>query len=151
MAARLMNELRNTVVSMAVSLDQLTIAFRLLDRVKILTLDIFNQRQFCGGRFVDFSHDRGYRMQPRALRGAPTSLAGDDLKPFTLAMWPKENRLEDSPLRNRIGELVDGFFTKDDARLVGIGPNSADLDFPNASTILGPAWCRANRLAQKRR
>ena len=44
MAARLVDEFRKIFLRMTMTLDQLTIAFGLFDRIEILALDILDQR-----------------------------------------------------------------------------------------------------------
>ena len=44
MAPRFVNELCDILLCMAVSIDQLAVAFRLLDRIQVLTLDVLDQR-----------------------------------------------------------------------------------------------------------
>ena len=130
-AARLVDELADIVLGMAVPVDQLAIALGLLDRVQILALDILDQRDLRRRRLVDLADDRRDRVQPRPLRRAPAALAGDDLKP--VAVGPQQDRLEHPALGDRIGQLVDRFLAELDARLVGIGPDPRDLDLAHAA------------------
>ena len=78
MAARLVDQLADIVLGMAVALDQLPIALRLLERVQILALDILDQRKLGHGRFVDLADNRRNRVELRPLRRAPAPLARDD-------------------------------------------------------------------------
>ena len=92
-------------------------------------------------------------MKPRPLRSAPAALASDDLKP-SVTMRPQQDRLQDTTLGNRIGELVDRLFLELDARLLGIGPDPADLDLADSAGPNGTALCGRRRrhglLAKKR-
>ena len=93
-----MNDLRNIVLGVSMAIDQLLVAFGLLDRVEILALDILNQRKLGGGRFIDIAHDRRDGVQPRPLRCTPATFAGDDLKALAVAVRPQQDRLEDTAL-----------------------------------------------------
>ena len=116
---------------MAVPIDQLAIALRLLDRIQILTLDILDQRDLGRSRIIDLADDRRNGMQPGALRSSPSALAGDDLEAVTVRT--KQDRLKDAPLCDRIGELVDRLFLELATRLLRIGANTPDLDLTDAS------------------
>ena len=70
-------------------------------------------------------------MQPGALRSSPSALAGDDLEAVTVRT--KQDWLKDTPLCNRIGELVDRLFLELAARLLRIGANTPDLDLTDAA------------------
>ncbi len=144
MATRLVDELRKIVLRMAMALDQLAIAFGLFDRVEILALDVLDQRDLGRGGIVDLADDRRDRVKPCPLRGAPAALSGDDLEP-SVAMRPKQDRLQDTALGNRIGELVDRLFLELDARLLGIGPDPADLDLADSAGPNGTALCGRRR------
>src|SRR3546814_1098567 len=58
MAARLTDQLGERFLIMAEILDQLAIGARFLDRVQILSLDIFDARDLVGGGVVQFAHQR---------------------------------------------------------------------------------------------
>ena len=64
MTARLVDELGNIVLRMAMALDQLPIALGLFDRVEVFALDIFDQRDLGRGRIVDLADDRRDRVKP---------------------------------------------------------------------------------------
>jgi hypothetical protein len=136
----------------AVPLYQLTKAFRLFDRIEVLTLHIFDQRDLGGGRIVDLTDKGGDGMKPRTLSSAPAPFAGNNLEPVTVR--PQQYRLENAAFRNGIGQLVDCLFLELDARLLGIRPNSADFDFTNTASrcrcFLGGRRGGEHLLAQKR-
>src|SRR3954454_4014370 len=131
MAARLVDDPTDFVLGMAMPLDQLAIALRFLERVQVLALDILDQRDLGRGRFVNLADDCGDRVQPRALRRAPTALAGDDHIIPTLG--PEQDRLEDAALADRVGELVERFLVELDARLVRVGPDPRDLNLAHTA------------------
>ena len=79
---------------------------RLVDRIQVLALDVLDERdqeRLAIGDRADDCRDRG---EPRLLGREETPLAGDEL--VSVRGGAKENRLEDSSLADRIGELLDG-------------------------------------------
>ena len=131
MAPRLMDQLSDVVLCMAVPLDKLAIAFRLLDCVQVFALNVLDQRDLGRGRIVDLSNDRRNRVQPSTLGGTPSPLPRDDLESVT--MRAEENRLQNAALGNRIGEFVDRLFFELHTRLIWVGPNAAYLDLSHAA------------------
>ena len=111
MAARLVDELAELLLGMAIFVDQPLIGLRLLDRVEVLALDILDQRDF--ERFVvaELADDRRDFVQPRPLRRAPAPLAGDDLE--AVAVRADDDRLDDAARLDRGGELVQRLFVED--------------------------------------
>lgn len=130
-----MNKLRDVFLRVPVAIDQLAIAFRFLNRIEILTLDVFDQRDFGRGRIVDLANDRGNRVKPGALRSTPATLAGDNLK--AVPVRSKQDWLKYAALSDRIGELVDRLFLELNAWLFRIRPNSPDLDLPDTTRTRG--------------
>jgi hypothetical protein len=116
---------------MAVPIDQLAVAFRLLDRIQVLTLDVLDQRNLGRSRIIDLAHDRRNGVQPGTLRSSPSALAGDDLE--TVTVRTKQDRLKDAPFCDRIGELVDRVFLELATRLLRIRANTPDLDLADAA------------------
>src|SRR6185312_7477805 len=78
MAARFVNQSGHPFLGVAVLLDQLAVAFGLLERIEVLALDVFDQREFGQCRFVDFANDRGNCMELRPLGSPPAPLSGND-------------------------------------------------------------------------
>lgn len=101
MASRLVNDPADTILRVAMPLDQLTIALGFLKRVEVLALDILDERQFGRGRIIDLANDRWDRMLPRPLRGSPPPLARDDHVIFPVR--PQQDRLEHATLANGFG------------------------------------------------
>ena len=58
---------------------QAPVGLRFLDRIQILALDVFDQRDLEHLVVGDVAIDDGDLEQAGALRGAPPALAGDDL------------------------------------------------------------------------
>ncbi len=61
-------------------LDQLLVSLRLLDRIEILALDIFNQSDLEKALIRHLLNDDWHSRQSREFRGAPTSLSGNQLE-----------------------------------------------------------------------
>jgi hypothetical protein len=145
-------ELGDIFLGMTVPIDQLAIALCLLDRVQVLTLDVLDQRNLGRSRIVDLANDRGNGVKPGALRSSPPALAGDDLKAVT--MRTKQDRLQDAPFRNRVGEFVDRLFPELHTRLLRIGANATDLDLTDAArthrSLFAGCGSRRSLLPKKR-
>src|ERR1700743_968064 len=97
------------------------IALRLLHRVQIFTLHIFDDRNFERVAVADFDgHDRNF-MQTGELRGTPAPFAGDDLKPVRRALdCAHHDRLDHAVLLDRVGEFAQLGFSKLAARVARI-------------------------------
>ena len=93
-------------------------------------------------RLVDLANDRGNRVEPRSLCRTPATLAGNDLE--AVAVRPKQDRLENTALGDRIGELIDRLFLELHPRLLRIRTDPANLNFAH------PA-CTGRRLVTLRR
>ena len=130
MAARLVDDLAELFLGMAIKIDQLLVGVGLLDRVQILALDILDQRELGRRRIVDVADDRRDRVELRALRRAPAPLAGDDLE--AVAVGPQQDRLKHAALGDRFGELVERLFVELHPRLARVGPDPRDFDLANA-------------------
>ena len=91
------------------SLDQVAIAARLLDRIEVRPLHVFDQRDLEQLLVVELPHNDGNRMQPGLLRRAPAPLAGNDLE-ARLARprrRPDDQWLDQSLLADGACELVE--------------------------------------------
>src|SRR5690242_13275543 len=141
-----MDDFRNTVLGVTVPLDELPIAFRFLERVQILALDILDQRQLGGRGFVELANDRGDRVQLRLLGRTPAPLAGDDH--VILAVRPEQDRLEDAALADRLRQLVERGFVELHARLFGVAADARDFDFAYAAAAFGLLSLRRGRPAR---
>src|ERR1044072_9090261 len=98
MAPGLVDQLGDAVLGVAVALNELAIAFRLLNRVQVLALDILDQGELSRRRFYDFTDKRGDHKQTLPLRRPPTPFAGDDLIALAVAVRPQQDRLQDTAL-----------------------------------------------------
>jgi len=116
------------------TLDQLTKAFGLLERVQIFALDILDQRKLGDGRFVDVAHDRGDRVKLRPLRGPPAPFARNNHE--AIAVAAQKDRLQDPALADRLRELFQRFLVELRSRLLGVGTDPRDLDLANPAAAL---------------
>ena len=131
MAARLVDDLRQLILGVAVSLDELAVGLGFLQRVEILALDILDQRDLGSRRIVDFADNRGDAVELSSLRRAPPPFAGDDLE--AVAVGTEQDWLEHAALGDRLGQLGNCLLVELDARLVRIGADAPDLDLTDAT------------------
>src|SRR6267378_1602801 len=61
-------------------LDQLSIALGFLDRIEILALEVFDERQLEDIAVVRLAHDDGHLRQPEQLRRAPPPFTRDEFQ-----------------------------------------------------------------------
>ena len=126
MAARLVDELAQFLLGVAIILDEAAIGLRFLDRVQILALDILDQGDFERLLVAELADDGGDFVQPRLLRRAPAPLAGDDLE--AMAVRTDDDRLDDASRLDRLGELGQRFLVEDAARLARMWLDARDRD-----------------------
>jgi hypothetical protein len=74
-----------------------------------------------------FTHDHGHAAQARLHGGTPAPLARDQLK--TVTPGPDNQRLNDTLIANRPGQLSDFGFIEGAARLEWARRNTIDGDF----------------------
>ena len=101
MAARLVDQLAERFLAMAIIADQPAIGLGLLDRVEILALDILDERDLERLGVAEVADDRRNFVQPRPLRRPPAPFAGDDLE--AMAVRPDDDRLDDAARRRSTG------------------------------------------------
>src|SRR6476646_6118308 len=68
-------------------LDQLAVAFRFLERIEVLPLNILNQRQLRGGGIVDLPDDCRDGVDPRLLRRSPATIRKSSPSGFRRIGW----------------------------------------------------------------
>jgi len=113
---------------------------RLFHRIKILALQILHEGHFEGELFGHSADHDGHALQRRALRGAPTPLAGNQLIAGTDFA---DNKRLDNPARlNRASELIEGLLTEARARLVRAGIDQIDVDLKEPVTRSQGRSCR---------
>ena len=96
-------------------LRELRIAERLFDGVQILTLQIFDERQFQHRAVVGLADDDGNLRQFEQLRRAPAAFAGDEFEES--AAFAHDERLHDALFADGIGEFPERLVGKILARL----------------------------------
>ena len=95
--------------------DQLRVALGFFERIEILALQIFDQRQLQHGAIIRLTDDHRHLAQTQKLRRAPASFTGDEFE--LLAFLADKQRLNDASLPDRVGEFAQCFWRKILARL----------------------------------
>src|SRR5216684_34877 len=97
--------------------DQPLDALRFLERIQVLALNILDQRQR-QRRLIGYDADERRNLdEPRALGRKPAPLAGDDFIPAAVD-WPRQDRLHDALVANRLRELAERFLVHLRSRLI---------------------------------
>ena len=120
--ARAPDGIRNRLMRMPEFLHQAGERARLLERIEILALDVFDQRHRYGGFVGNIAHDRRYFGEAGHLRGAPAALAGDDFIALRVAgvgarQRTHEYRLNQTGGFNRVRQFTQGLGAHIDPRL----------------------------------
>ena len=98
---------RNPFLGQVELVGETPVGKRLLNRVQILALDVFDQRHFeqrLLGAWRDVAHHHRHAQQPGDFRGAPAAFAGDDLE--SIADLAHHDRLDDAVGADRLRELL---------------------------------------------
>src|SRR5688572_11580232 len=106
---------------------------RFLEWIQVLALDVLDQGHGDRGFVGHAANHRRHVMQARHLRGAPASLAGDDLVAERLARSdrrerPDDDRLDDALGANRVSELLQALRPHVEARLIAAALQQVDRD-----------------------
>ena len=106
-------------------LDQAVIGLGLLDRVEVLALDVFHERQFEQLVVADgLDHDRDLG-EPGPAGGPQAALSGDELEAGV--GFADDQRLQDPLLADRAGELRELLLGKLTAGLEPVRANQVDV------------------------
>jgi hypothetical protein len=125
------------------------ISLRLLDRVEIGALDVLDQRDLERLGLAELAHDSGDLVEVCPLRGSPAPLAGDDLE--AVAVGADHDRLDDSALLDRGGELRQCGLVEGAPGLAGVRLNARSGDHLNAAAAAAAGYgCLLGRLAEQR-
>jgi hypothetical protein len=150
MAAALADHLAEIGLRVAVLVDQLLIARRLLDRIEVGALDVLDDRQFERDAIADLAMMTGTRSG-RPLRRPPAPLAGDDFITARFARRPHHDRLDDAMLADRLGEIAQILLGEAAPRIARIGIDDIDRQLAIGADrrpgLLGPA-CPSRRSAR---
>jgi hypothetical protein len=101
-----------------------------LDRVQVAALDVLDEGDLEAIAGIDLEHDGGDRVQARAARRPPASLAHDQL--VAIARAPHHHRLQHPVHADRLGEGVEGARLEDATGLVGVGVDVGNGDLARA-------------------
>ncbi len=107
--------------------NKLVVGLSFLNRVQVFALQIFDEGDLQGRMFARFAHDGGNSGQAGALRGTPAAFAGNQLEK-SVVEGTNDDRLNDTVLPDRIGQLVQPIFIEILARLMLVGEDSIDID-----------------------
>ena len=129
--AVLADGLRNLLLRPFQLVGQPAVGARFLDRVEVLALDVFDQRQLQPLFIGNVAHDHRDLQQPGAQRGAPAPFAGHDLVLALLAA-AHHDRLEDPGLLDRCGQRVEPLFIHVAPRLLAIRLDQVEIDLERA-------------------
>lgn len=121
--------------------EETAVAFSLLDRVKILTLEIFDERSGHGLGIGEIPEEGRHAVQTGRLGGAPSAFARDDLIAIRIGrVGPNEKRLEEAADADGFGKLSERRRIHRCARLEWAGDEAFDRQCPNITG--GASWGR---------
>ena len=119
--------LRDLVMGEAELLDQSPKAARLLDRVEVCSLQVFDETEhelLVVARIA--ADDGGHAAQSGKTGRAPAALTGDEL--VAVGEWAYQQRLQDSVQPDRLGELAERFGVEARADLLSGRPDLVHRD-----------------------
>src|SRR5690606_33386242 len=105
MTAALADDIGELVLRIAESVDELTIARRLLDGIEVGPLDVLDDPELEDLLVRELTYDTRNRMEADPLRRPPTPFAGDDLVSTDEAIRPDDDGLHQPLLANRLRQL----------------------------------------------
>ncbi len=123
-----------------------SVGVRLLHRIEIFALKVFDQRRREQPIVRDFADDDGDFEQAGALGRTPPAFASDDL--VAALDFAHDDRLDDPVGANRARELFDLPFVHCRARLERIRSQQIGIDFERAGGRLRDRWRIGNERAQ---
>ena len=134
MAAALADDARDVAMRIAVSLAELGVAGRLLERVEIGPLHVFDDGDFERLAVAGLDNDDRNLMQARPLRGPPATFAGNDLISIRRAGdGADDDGLDDAALLDRGGEFVELRIVEALSRVARIGAQEFDRRLAGAA------------------
>jgi hypothetical protein len=115
--ARAADRVGGLLVGQLELVDQAMHALRFLQRIEVFALDVLDQRHRERRLVGDLAHDDRHFLQAGQARGAPATLAGDDLVALGVDRT-HEDRLHQALYLDRGGELAERGLVHPGARLV---------------------------------
>ena len=122
---------------------ELRVAERFFQRIQILALQVFDERQFQHGAVIGFAIDDGNFGKIQQLRRAPAAFAGDEFKKS--AAFAHNERLDDALLADGIGEFLQRFRGKIFPRLQRRRTNAVQWHALNLFAIVRRGSRRSDR------
>ena len=108
---------------------------RFIEGREVFPLEVLDDGDLERRVVVDVLDDGPDLAQPGDLRGAPSTLSGDQLV-ATFDTRPDEDRLEDAVLRDGRGQLQQRLLVERQTRLVRVGVDPVDRDVADAVRLL---------------
>ena len=108
-----------------------------LDGVEVLALDVLHESHLHHALILDGAYVGRYGLQPSQLRGAPASLAGEDLEAVRRDL-PEGDGLDDANLADASRQFLQAFLIEVVARLVGIGLYLVEGNLVDGRRSAGP-------------
>ena len=114
-------------LAVAVLINELLVAARLLDGIEVSALDVFYDRQFQRRAIIDVSNDNRQFCQPGSFSRPPAPLAGDDFVAARLIRrWTHNDRLNNAVLADRLRQIDQIGFTKTTPRVARVRGDEFD-------------------------
>ena len=152
-AAAFADGLAQRVLGQREFVDEAAVAFRLLQGVEVLALEVLDQGGGHGLAVAEIAdHDRDL-VQRHELGGAPAALAADDLVEAAVAagLGADQDRLQHAVLADGIGELLKGRGLHGAARLEGAGFQHLDRQGADGAVRCCAAAALRRRAGRRRR
>src|SRR6185312_3389845 len=132
----LANATRSLFLGESVLLNEATVGHRLLDRIEVGALDVFDERQFQQLRIRGLADDDGDRFEPSKPGGLEPALARDEAVAAVFIDADHE-RLDDAVFADGIGKLAQLLRFEVRAWLFGIRRNEVDVELVGAAATCG--------------
>ena len=126
MAARFVDQIRQSSRAVPEQLSQLFKGLCFLDGIQILPLDIFQKCDFQSFGIIEITNNRRNFMNLRPLRRPPAPFARDDL--IGIVIWTHDNRLDNPVSADASGQFGKLILGKVTTRLSRIGMDIANCN-----------------------
>ena len=124
-----------SVLREAVFLHERLVPSGLLERVQVLALQVFNERELHDLAFGKIAHHGGHFLHAGHAGGAPAPFPGHDLV-AAADQRPHQQRLQHAVLGNGLGQLGEGSVVEVLARLRAVRLNLVDVDRNGSVAVL---------------
>ncbi len=129
MLAALADLLSNRFLRAAEAVDQRLVSFRFLHRIEVGALHVLDDCDLEHFAIVHVADDSGNDSEARPARGAPATLARDDLEHLRLSgIGANEDRLDHALGADRLRQFFQLRFDEGAARLLRVRHDAIDCD-----------------------